>query len=96
MDADEIKLVTEIDQRCKSNTKRLDRLEARQDNLEKLTETVATMQAELKNVLTAVGETKDAVRELQATPGKRWEAVVAAVIAAVVGLATGMMARGGI
>lgn len=34
MEADEIKLITEIDQRARSNTKRLDRLEERQDNLE--------------------------------------------------------------
>ena len=95
MEEKDIKLITEIDQRSRSNTKRLDRMELRQDNLEKLTETVATMQVELRNVVTMVGETKDAVKELEAKPAKRWDTLVAAVISALVGIALGLLFRAG-
>jgi len=95
MEEKDIKLITEIDQRSRSNTKRLDRMEQRQDNLEKLTETVATMQVELRNVVTMVGETKDAVKELEAKPAKRWDTLVAALISALVGIALGLLFRAG-
>ena len=91
MDTEDVRRVTEIEQRSKSNTRRIDSLEQRQSNLEKLTETVATMQAELKNVLVTVSETKDAVHELQARPGKRWDTLVAAVISALAGIAIGLL-----
>ena len=89
-----IKELTEVSQRAKSNTRRIDRLEERQDNLEKLTETVATMQAELKNTAMMVGETRDAVKELQAKPAKKWDALIAAVVSALVGLVVGLLFRG--
>jgi len=95
MENEEIRLLTEIDQRSRSNTKRLDRLERRQDSLEKLTETVATMQAELKNVLGAVSETKDAVKELQARPGRWWDRLLAAALTALVGFAFGLLTTKG-
>lgn len=91
MDAEEVRRMTEIEQRGKSNTRRIEGLEHRQSNLERLTETVATMQAELKNVLVTVSETKDAVHELQEKPGKRWEALIAAVLSALAGVAIGML-----
>ena len=89
-----IKELTEVGQRAKSNTRRLDRMEARQDNLEKLTNTVATMQVELKNTAAIVGETRDAVKNLQSKPGRRWDALIAAIFTALAGLVVGFLFRG--
>ena len=80
-----VKELTETMARSKSNTHRLDRLEARLGNMEKLTEIVAAMQVELGHAVTMIGETKDAVKELQDRPVKWWETLAAAVIAAAAG-----------
>ena len=95
-DKDIIKTLTEVEQRARSNTRRIDRLEARQDDLEKLTETVATMQAELKSVVTLVGETKQAVKELQAKPGRWWDRLLTALLTALAGYLLGLVTRGGV
>ena len=89
-----IKSLAEVEQRAKSNTRRIDRLEERQDNLEKLTETVAKMQAELGHATSMITETRDAVKELQAKPAKRWDALIAAIVSAIVGLAVGLLFHG--
>ena len=85
MENEEIRQLTEIEQRAKSNSKRLDRLEERMDKLEVVGTTVAAMQVELSHVLETVQEIKAAVTELQKKPGKWWEKLGLAVLTAVVG-----------
>jgi len=82
-----VKELTETTARSKSNTKRLDAMEKRQDNLEVLTKSVAVMQAKQEQIESDVTEIKSDVKDLKATPGKRWEAIVAAVIGLIVGYA---------
>lgn len=87
MEPEYIKELTETAARSRSNTKRLDALEKRQDNLEVLTQAVAVMQTKQDRIETDVGEIKADVKELKAAPGKRWEAIVAAVIGLAAGFA---------
>lgn len=47
-------------------------------------------------ILTALAETKTAIEELKGKPAKRWDALVAAIISAVVGIAVGLLLRGGV
>lgn len=74
-----------LEARCKSNTHRLDRLEERQDNMEKLVATVEVLATKQDSVESDVREIKADVKALTSQPGKRWEALVAAAMSALVG-----------
>jgi len=92
--------LVEMEQRCKSNTHRLDELAERVDVLNRLTTAVEVMaaeqkhqgetMAEIKTDVTALGRKVDVMEK---KPGKRWDglvdkaiwAVAAAVIAFLLG-----------
>lgn len=77
--------LTEVEERSKSNTHRLDEVERRQENLDKLTTSVSLLAAREERVEKDVKEIKTDVKGLAEKPGKRWEAVVDKVIMLVVG-----------
>lgn len=77
--------LTQVEDRAKSNTKRLDEMEERQNNLEKLTTAVSLVQSEQKHLGESMEEVKGKLQTLLEKPGKRWESVVGAIIAGVVG-----------
>ena len=87
-DIEIIAQLTEIDARSRSNTKRIDRLTERQDNLEKLVTSVEVLATKMDGVIVTVKETKEKVDELSAKPGRKWdglaEKVVWAVVAAII------------
>lgn len=83
--------LTEVEERSKSNSHRLDEVEKRQDNLEKLTSTVEVLAVREKNVENDVKEIKCDVKSLTSKPGQRWEAVVTQVIAIVVAAIVGFI-----
>ena len=83
-----VKLV-EIEQRGKSNSHRLDKVEERQDNLDKLVSSVAMLANEQERIKDDVTEIKTDVKTLTEKPAKRWDGIVDkliwAVLAAVLG-----------
>lgn len=79
----------------KSAHKRIDRMEQRQDDLEKLTSAVAVVQANQENLEEDVGEIKSDVKKLVEKPAKRWEGVVDKGIAVIVGAVLGFLLNGG-
>lgn len=85
---DELKIkLTEVEQRAKSNTHRIEKLEQRQDNLEKLTDTISVLANEQEHIKSDVGEIKTDVKTLTEKPAKRWDAIVDKVLWAIVGAA---------
>lgn len=62
----------------------MDRLEERQDNLDRLVAVVSGMQAGLRHTQEAVEEIKGDVKAMMEAPGRRWDAAVAAAVAGVV------------
>lgn len=94
-------MAIEANDRSKSNTHRIDRLQARQDNLDKLVTSVAVMAEKQENMSEAVEEIKTTVKSmassadvatvkedvevLKTKPAKRWDAVVDKIIMLVVG-----------
>lgn len=70
-------------------TRRIDTMEARQDNLDKLVASVAVMAEEQDHIKSDVTEIKTDVKGLKAKSGKRWDelvdkavwAILAAIIA---------------
>lgn len=89
---DEAIKLAEVDQRSRSNTHRIDELEKRQDNLDKLTTTMSVLANEQEHIKTDVGEIKGTVKKLAEKPGKRWENIVDKGIWLVVSGAVGYLA----
>lgn len=87
--------LTEVEARSKSNAHRLDDVEKRQDNLDKLTTSVSLLAEREERMESDVKEIKSDVKTLAEKPAKRWEAVVEkallAVVAAVVAYFLGRM-----
>ena len=85
--------LTEVEERAKSNSHRLDEVEKRQDNLDELVSTVKVLAVREENVEKDVKEIKTDVKNLSDKPAKRWDnfvdkvvwAVAAAVIAFILG-----------
>ena len=76
--------VAEIDQRSKSNVHRIDKMEERQDNLDKLVSSVAALATEQEHIKDDVTEIKADVKILTEKPGKRWDAIVEKIILLIV------------
>lgn len=89
MDLEHEKRLTEVESRSRSNTKRLDDMEKRQDNLDDLVSTVKVLADREARMEDDVGEIKNDVKELKTKPGKRWDGLVDKIIltiaAAVIG-----------
>lgn len=85
--------LTEVEERAKSNSHRLDEVEKRQDNLDELVSTVKVLAVREENVEKDVKEIKTDVKNLSDKPAKRWDnlvdkivwAVAAALIAFILG-----------
>lgn len=89
MDLEHEKRLTEVETRSKSNAHRLEEVEKRQDNLDKLVATVEVLAVKESNVENDVKEIKSDVKSLTNKSGQRWDGLVDKIIltlaAAVVG-----------
>lgn len=88
--------VAEVEQRSKSNTHRLDKIEERQDNLDRLVSSVAALANEQEHIKDDVTEIKTDVKSLTEKPAKRWDAVVGAIITGIVGFIIAWVLHGGV
>lgn len=68
--------ITAVEDRSKSNSKRLDEVERRQDNLDKLATSVEVLAMREAAVESDVKEIKSDVKAIAAKPGKRWDGLV--------------------
>lgn len=84
--------VAEIEQRSKSNTHRLDKVEERQDNLDKLVSSVEVLATRQETVETDVKEIKTDVKALTEKPAKRWDSIADKLIWLAVSGALGFIA----
>lgn len=89
--------LTEVEERSKSNSHRLDDVEKRQDDLDDLVSSVKILADREARVETDVQEIKSDVKSIKEKPGKKWESfwdkVLWAVVAAVLGF---LLARFGL
>lgn len=85
--------LTAVEDMAKSNKRRLEEVEKRQNALEKLTLAVAELSTNQKHMEGDVKEIKADVKSLASKPGKRWDAIVDkalwAVLAAVIAFLLG-------
>lgn len=92
MDTEEIiKVLTEVDQRSKSNTHRLDKLEKSTEAINRMAISIEKMATKQDAMNESVHTLTSKVEALEAEPAKRWKFVVEKaiyfVVAAVVGFA---------
>lgn len=88
MDFEHERRITEIEERSKSNTHRIDTLEQRQYNLDELVGTVKVLAVREEAVENDVKVIKNDVKTLTSKPAKRWDSLVDKIILA---LAAGLV-----
>ena len=75
--------ITDVEARAKSNTKRIDELEKRQDDLDDLVTTVKVLATREETVESDVKEIKRDVKDLTGKSGKRWDDLVDKIVWAI-------------
>lgn len=89
MDLEHEKRLTEVEARSKSNCKRLDDVEKKQDDLSELVGTVKLIADREERVEKDVGEIKTDIKDLKSKPAKRWDTLVDKIIFTAVGIIVG-------
>ncbi len=77
--------IAEIEARSKSNTHRIDDLEADNKALHQLATSVEVLATKQEAIEANVSEIKDDVKSLKAIPGGKWEALVKTILTALAG-----------
>lgn len=83
--------LTEVEDRSKSNTHRLDDMEKRQDNLDELVGTVKVLAVREENVENDVKEIKSDVKSLTSKPAQKWDNMVSQIIGIIVAAVAGFI-----
>lgn len=83
--------LTAVEDRSKSNTKRLDDMEKRQNDLDELVSTVKVLAVREENVENTVKEIKSDVKNLTSKPAKRWDNLINQIITIVVAAIAGFI-----
>lgn len=77
--------VTAVEERAKSNTHRINQVEKRQEDSEKMLHSIALIAQRQDSMEVDVKEIKADVKSLAAKPGKRWDGIVDKILLAAVG-----------
>ena len=83
--------LTENEERSKSNTHRIDKLEKQQGEFVELVSSVKVLAEREQNVENDVKEIKSDVKSLTSKPGKRWDGLVDKVIVTVAAAVVGFI-----
>ena len=87
--------LTETASRAKSNTHRIEKLEQRQNDLDKLVTAVEVLAAREHSVEADVKEIKADVKTITQKSGKRWDAMLDRVLYILIGIAVSLLLEGG-
>ncbi len=94
---DQAVLLKEVEDRSKGNTRRIESLENKVDNLADVVGVLQAMQKDLEHLSKDVTETRADVKEMKEKPAKRWDALVEKILWGVVGaVLTFILAKGGL
>lgn len=75
-----VRELSDTSARARSNTHRIDKLEANQEELKSLATSTAVMAQRLGTVEQNVGEIKESVESLKSKPGKMFEDIVSKIV----------------
>lgn len=94
---DQAVLLKEVEDRSKGNTRRIESLEKKVDNLADVVGVLQAMQKDLEHLSKDVTETRADVKEMKEKPAKRWDTLVEKILWGVVGaVLTFILAKGGL
>ena len=89
MDLEHEQRLTAVEERAKSNTKRLDKLEESTEAISRLATSMEVMAERQEQVADTVGKLDDKVTAMEQKPVKRWDSlldkIIWALVAAVIG-----------
>ena len=83
--------LTLVEDRSRSNTRRIEDLEKRQDNLDELVGTVKALAVREENVENDVKEIKSDVKSLTGKSGQRWDGLIDKIILTVAAAIVGFL-----
>ena len=83
--------MTEVEERAKSNSKRLDKVEQHQSEFIDLVVSVKTLAEREQNVENDVKEIKSDVKSLASKPAKKWDNLIDKVTVALIGAIIGLL-----
>lgn len=83
--------LTAVEDRCKSNTKRLDKLEESTEAISRMATAVEVMATKQDTMNTSITKLTTDVETLKAEPGKRWKFVVEKLLYFVVAVLVGLL-----
>ena len=87
--------LTETEQRARSNTHRIEKLEQQQKDLNKLVTAVEVLASREMGVERDVKEIKADVKSITQKPARRWDAMVDRVLYVLIGAALSLLMTGG-
>lgn len=80
MDLEHERRLTEVEERSKSNSHRLDKLEESTEAINRLATSMEVMAERQEQVVETVGRLDTKVAHLEEKPGKRWDALVDKIV----------------
>lgn len=83
MDLKHEERLTKVEERAKVNSHRIEEIERRQDNLDKIAGAVEALAVREENVENSVNEIKTDVKSLTSKSGQRWDNLVDKIVWAV-------------
>ena len=83
--------ITEVEERSKSNTHRIDNIEKQQGDFIELVSSVKVLAEREQNVENDVKEIKSDVKSLTGKPGKRWDNLIDKITVAIIGAIIGLV-----
>ena len=90
---DNIKLV-EVEQRSKSNTKRLDKIDKQIEEMGELMQTVASLTTEIKYMREEFNEGLSRITRLEQKPVENYNKIVMYIITTILGALLGVLIKG--
>lgn len=83
--------LSEVDQRGKSNSHRIDDLEKRADTLQELTTSVKLLAANMERMASEQMKQGDRLTALEKQPGERWNSMTRTIFTSAVSTLSGML-----
>lgn len=83
MEKEELEKLVEVDQRAKSNSKRIDSLESKVEDIHEIASSIKVLASEMKTMREDVNEINNRLKQVEEKPAKRWEGLVKLVLTGV-------------
>lgn len=85
--------LAEVESQGKTNAQQIEYLKVRQDNMDKLVTSVATLAKEQEHIKKGVSDIRESVKTLTDKPAKRWDMLVDKTILLLLGTLIGLLFR---